>query len=424
MTLEQIVELLEESQWWTAEEMASKQQILLARIVNHHSQHTEHFKQRLLEQGLTLKDISTLDGLKKLKPITKRDIQQAAKFTSEAVPPSHLPIRKSQTSGRTGEPVTILKTEINHQFFCAMMFREHAWWNHDYSHRLASIRAVHEQYQESPNWGSPAAVKFNSGPAIGIPLNISVRQQLEYLNNFNPDALSIHAGVLAAMCSIWEREGYSLNLKHIKNVGETLSDELRIRVKRITGVDITDAYSSSEVGSISMECPGTGLQHTMSEALLVEVINEAGDHCQPGEQGRVVITDFYNTISPMIRYDIGDYAEPGPICTCGRQHPTLKKIWGRERGLFRRTNGDRFWPTAGQYAAEKVVKVNQWQIIQHSLEDIEYKLVTDEPLTNEQHDKLLEIFKRKLGFDCVRITEYREQLPTDGKYEESICLIE
>jgi hypothetical protein len=37
---------------------------------------------------------------------------------------------------------------------------------------------------------------------------------------------------------------------------------------------------------------------------------------------------------------------------------------------------------------------------------------------------LLEIFKRKLGFDCVRITEYRTQLPTDGKYEESICLIE
>ena len=423
MNIDQIVESLEQSQWWTAEEMENKQTALLARVVAHHGEHNESFKKRLDAQGLTVQDVSTLEGLRKLTPITKRDIQKTDKFASEAVPPSHLPIRKSQTSGRTGEPVTILKTEMNHRFFCALIFREHSWWNHDYSHRLASIRAVHRQYEESPNWGGPAAEKFNSGPAIGVPLDIGVRQQLEYLNKFKPDMLNVHAGVLAAMCSVWESEGYCLTLKHIKNVGETLSDELRGRVKRITGVDIMDQYSSSEVGCISIECPGTGLQHTMSETLLVEVLNKAGEQCQPGELGRVVITDFYNTINPMIRYDIGDYAEVGNACSCGRHLPTLKKIAGRERGLFRRANGDRFWPTAGQYAAAKVVKINQWQIVQHSLEDIEYKLVTDQPLTEEQHTELLEIFKKTLSFDCVRITEYREQLPTMGKYEESVCLI-
>lgn len=425
MKLEQIITLLEESQWWTREQIEARQQAALARLVAHHSQHNESFKQRLQEHRLSAQDVSTLAGLTKLKPITKRDIQQASDaFNSEAVPPSHLPIRKSQTSGRTGEPVTIMKTEMNHQFFCALMFREHQWWQHDYKHKLASIRAVHQKYEESPNWGGPVAEKFESGPAIGIPLNLTVRGQLAYLNKFDPDMLNIHAGVLAAMCSIWEAEGYTLHLKHIKNVGETLHPSLRERVKRITGVDILDVYSSSEVGLISIECPGTGLQHIMEETLLVEVLNEAGGPCQPGELGRVVITDFYNTMSPMIRYDIGDYAEVGLPCTCGRNHRTLKQIVGRERGLFRRANGDRFWPVAGQYAAEKVVKVNQWQIIQHSLEDIEYKLVTDHPLTEEQHAKLLDIFKKTLGFDCVRITEYREQLPTDGKYEESICLIE
>lgn len=423
MNIDQIVESLEQSQWWTADQIATRQQALLARVVAHHGEYNESFKQRLAAQGLTVQDVNTLEGLKKLTPLNKRDIQQTNKFTSEAVPPSHLPIRKSQTSGRTGEPVTILKTEMNHRFFCALVFREHSWWKHDYTHRLASIRAVHQQYEESLNWGGPAAEKFNSGPAIGIPLNIGVRQQLEYLNKFNPDMLNTHAGVLAAMCSVWESEGYNLTLKHIKNVGETLSDELRVRVKQITGVDIMDQYSSSEVGCISMECPGTGLQHTMSESLLVEVLNAAGEQCQPGELGRVVITDFYNTINPMIRYDIGDYAEVGTPCSCGRQHSTLKRIVGRERGLFHRANGDRFWPTAGQYAASRVVKINQWQIIQHSLEDIEYKLVTDLPLTLEQHSRLLEIFRKTLDFECVRITEYREQLPTMGKYEESICLI-
>lgn len=425
MKLEQIIASLEASQWWSSEQLESRQQAALSRIVAHHSEHNPSFKQRLAAQGLAAEDVSTLEGLARLKPIAKRDIQQAGEtFNSLAVPPSHLPVRKSQTSGRTGQPVTILKTQMNHNFFCALMFREHSWWQHDYKHKLASVRAVHRQYEESPNWGGPVAELFESGPAIGVPLNLDVRQQLAYLNKFDPDMLSIHAGVLAAMCSIWESEGYTLNLKTIKNVGETLHPSLRDRVKRITGVDIRDVYSSSEVGLISVECPDTGLQHIMEETLLVEVLNESGLQCQPGELGRVVITDFYNTINPLIRYDIGDYAEVGDACTCGRNHRTLKRIVGRERGLFRRANGDRFWPTAGQYQAEKVLKVNQWQIIQHSLEDIEYKLVTDEPLTEEQHSKLLEIFKKTLGFDCVRITQYREQLPTDGKYEESICLIE
>lgn len=423
MTLEQISELLEESQWWTLEQIESRQAQALARIVDHHSQHNESFKQRLAEQNLTAADVSTLEGLKQLTPLTKRDIQTAKDFNSSAIPPSHLPIRKSQTSGRTGQHVTIIKTEMNHRFFCAMMFREHDWLKHDYTHRLASVRANYNQYEESPNWGGPAAEMFESGPAIGIPLNIGVRQQLDYLNKFNPDMLTVHAGVLAAMCSIWEAEGYTLNLKKIKNIGETLSDELRQRVKQITGVDMYDQYSSSEVGLISIECPGTGLQHIMSETLLVEVLDEAGNQCQPGELGRVVVTDFYNTVSPLIRYDIGDYAEVGGACTCGRHLPTLKRIAGRVRGLFRKVNGDRFWPTAGQHVTPSIVKINQWQIIQHSLEDIEYKVVTDLPLTKEQHDKLLEVFKGKLGFDCIRITEYRTQLPTDGKYEESICLI-
>jgi phenylacetate-CoA ligase len=425
ITLEELIKKLEESEWHTPEQIESRQTACLARIVDHHSQYNPHFKKRLADQTLTAKDVSTLEGLKRLTPITKRDIQQAGySFNSLAVPPSHAPILKAQTSGRTGEPVTIYKTQMNQLFFGAIAAREHRWWKHDYKYRLASIRANNREYEEAPNWGGHISHLYETGPAVGIPLNIPVREQNEYLKKFNPDMLSVHAGVLNVLCSIWETEGYTLNLKHIKNVGETLQPDLRQRVKKITGLDIEDIYSSNEVNCISLECPGTGLQHTMAETLIVEVLNEAGLPCKQGEVGRVVVTDFYNTMNPLIRYDIGDYAEVGGACPCGRNMPTLKQIVGRERGLFRRANGDRYWPMAGQYSAAKIVKINQWQIIQHSLEDIEYKLVTDQPLSSEVKEQLLEIFRKTLGFDCIRITEYRTQLPTDGKYEESICLIE
>ena len=421
MDLNDAVKLLRTSQWWTHEQIEQRQRDCLKRIVLHHAQHAPYFKQRLESQGLRAEDVATLEGLKQLKPMTKRDIQQAERFHSEGIPNNHLPIRRSQTSGRTGEPVTILKTEVNNLWYCAQTAREHEWWGQDYSWRLSSIRAIHTDYEENDRWGSPLAV--NSGPTQGIPLKWNVQDQLEKLRAFQPEMLNIHAGVLQAMCAYWGQHGYDLNLKHIKNTGETLSQEVRQQVKEVTGVTVKDQYSSSEVGLISMNCEHTDQQHIQVETLLVEILNEQGQACQPGELGRVVITDYYNTVSPMIRYDIGDYARVGEPCQCGRHSPTLSEIRGRERGLFRRPNGDRFWPTAGQYAAAKIVKINQWQIIQHSLDDIEYKIVTDLPLTEDQRDQLLEIFRQTLGFDCVRITEYRTQLPTDGKYEESICLI-
>lgn len=421
MNLEDAVKLLKTSQWWTTEQIEQRQRDCLKRIVLHHAQHNLYFKQRLVSQGLNAEDVVTLEGLKKLQPMTKRDIQQATDFHSEGVPNNHLPIRRSQTSGRTGEPVTILKTEMNHLWFCAQTAREQEWWKQDYSWRLSSVRAVHNEYEESDHWGSPLAI--NSGRTQGIPLRWNVQDQLDQLRTFQPDMLNIHAGVLQAMCGHWEELGYDLSLKHIKNTGETLNTELRQRVKLLTGITVKDQYSSSEVGLISMNCEHTDQQHIQVETLLVEILNEQGQQCKPGELGRVVITDFYNTVSPMIRYDIGDYARVGKPCRCGRHSPTLSEIRGRERGLFRRPNGDRFWPTAGQYAAAEVVKINQWQIVQHSLDDIEYKIVTDHPLTEEQREQLLIIFRRTLGFNCVRLTEYRTQIPTDGKYEESICLI-
>jgi hypothetical protein len=93
--------------------------------------------------------------------------------------------------------------------------------------------------------------------------------------------------------------------------------------------------------------------------------------------------------------------------------------------LFVRADGSRFWPTAGQQRIGKVVPMKQWQMIQHSLTDIEYRMVTDQPLTEEQHSKLTEIVNNNLGFaNEVRVVRYENSLPLfNGKYEESVCLV-
>jgi phenylacetate-CoA ligase len=418
---------LGKSQYFSLDQLHNIQQAQLANIVRYYAQRSSHFITRLAAQGLTANSILTLTNLKKLKTFAKKDIQQAGdNFNTKNVPPAHYPIGQVESSGSTGQPVTINKSKLCNLFWNAHTIRDHQWYKRDYSGKLTSIRAGNRTHMKADNWGGPVHMLYGSGPGQGLPVNMDIQQQLKHLEEFQPNIIIVHAGVLSGMITEWERTGYTLTeLKHLKNIGDTLHDDTRQRFKALTGLTIEDNYSSSEVGCIAIQCPEGGQFHTMAENLIVEVINEDGTDCLPGEVGRVVITDLFNAAAPVIRYDIGDYAEVGTACTCGRHLPTLKRVLGRERGLFQRADGSRFWPTAGQYAAAEVVQVRQWQIIQHGLDDIEYKLVTDLPLTQEQHDQLLIIFRERLGFDCVRITEYRDQLPLrNGKYEESVCLIE
>lgn len=424
--IKNLVENLDRSQWFTLDQLEQIQERDLVKLVRHHVAHTPWFKQRIKEQGLAPSDLWTLQGLKQYKPFTKRDIQQAGKnFASTSIPNAYLPIGYVESSGSTGQPVSLNKTAVNNLFWSAHTFRDHIWNKRDYNTRLASIRANFNDTELRPNWGAPVAQLYKTGTGLGLPVNWTTRQQLEGLEMFQPNVLVLHGGVLASMMTIWEREGCKLTeLQHIKQIGDTVHDSLRERVEKMFRLKIEDNYSSSEVGTIAIECPESGLYHVMSENLIVEILDADGNDCKPGEIGRVVVTDLHNLASPVVRYDLGDYAEVGSECTCGRHLPTLKRIIGRERGMFKKADGSQFWPRGG-YRGIKTFEVRQFQMIQHAVDDIEYRMVTDHPLTAEQEQEAIDSIERVFDMPgTVRIVRYENEIPlTNGKYEESICLI-
>src|SRR5690606_29109428 len=118
-------------------------------------------------------------------------------------------------------------------------------------------------------------------------------------------------------------------LKSVLTQSELASRHLRERLRAIWGASLTDTYSASEVGVMALQCPHSGQYHVQSEVALVEVIDAAGRPCAPGEMGRVVVTPLHNFAQPLFRYDIGDLAEVGEACACGRGLPTLARIIGR-----------------------------------------------------------------------------------------------
>jgi phenylacetate-CoA ligase len=145
------------------------------------------------------------------------------------------------------------------------------------------------------------------------------------------------------------------------------------------------------------------------------------------EMGRVVVTDLHNFATPMIRYDIGDFAEVGPACPCGRGLPTFRRVVGRERNLLRLADGRRHWPLLGGYHFRDVAPVRQFQAIQHSFERIEMRLVCDRELTGQEEDALCAMILKALGHDfTLELRYFRERLPLgpNGKFEEFVCRVE
>ncbi len=412
----------------TPEALRALQDEQLSLLLRHHFTYTPSFAQRAKRAGLRKHSLN-LSNLSALPVLRRKDIQILGNsFFSTHIPASHLPADWLQTSGSTGQPVRIKKTQANALFWSALTLRDHQWNRRDPGNKLAAIRPQVDQLIELPDWGPPVSDRCRTGTALGIPGKTDLERQLQLLLDFQPDILVIYPSNLQGLLDLASRNNVALPfLKHLRTVGETTSEKLRAAARQLTGLELEDAYSSQEAGMIAIQCPHSGLYHIMSEALIVEIVDEAGNPCRAGQAGRVLITDLHNFASPLVRYEIGDYAEAGGECSCGRGLPTLRKILGRERNLIVKPDNTRHWPVFGFHEFSKIRSVLQYQFIQHDVHRLEMRVHTDSPLKAAEKSELREIVLRHLDAPfTLEITESASPLTANanGKFEEFISLVQ
>jgi phenylacetate-CoA ligase len=210
------------------------------------------------------------------------------------------------------------------------------------------------------------------------------------------------------------------SLREVRTMGEALSADTRALCREAWGAPVVDMYSAEEVGYIALQCPEHQHYHVQSESLLVEVLDDDGNACRPGETGRVVVTDLHNFAMPLVRYEIGDYAEVGTPCPCGRGLPVLARISGRVRNMLVTADGRRYFPHFGTRSMPGLEVLRQHQFVQKSLQLVEGRLVSSRPLTTAEEEALRRHVLSRLpaGFEvrfsyCERIA----RSPT-GKFED------
>ncbi|MBS0655195.1 MAG: phenylacetate--CoA ligase family protein, partial [Verrucomicrobia bacterium] len=396
--------------------------------VAHCIAHSPFFAHRVQQAGLSAHDLSTAEGFLRLPPLSRRMLQAAGDtFYCSVVPQNHGAVYTTQTSGSTGEPVVVRKTGLNQLNWFAANLQDHLWHKRDFSKRLCVIRPQVTAYTHQKSWGPPAHLLYKTGDSLALPITTDIGQLAQWIDEFAPDNLLIYPNMLKALTEHCLTHAISFTeLQHIRTIGETLSTENRLAASTAFTAKVEDLYSSQEVGVIAIECPLSGLYHVSVENLIVEVVRENGTACAPSETGRVVITDLHNFATPLIRYDIGDYAEVGEACPCGRGSLTLKKIGGRERNLIVMPDGKRHWPLTGFTSFREIAPIQQYQLIQQQLETIEVRLVAARALTGAEEAKLRTTIQKALGYPfqlCFTYFDTRIPVAANGKFEEFICRV-
>ena len=254
-----------------------------------------------------------------------------------------------------------------------------------------------------------------------------MEEQIAWLQEYEPEYLLVHPTNLESLLRYSRETGFRpAGLRAVLTLGEVLEDDVRAACTETWGVAPTDSYSCKEVGMIACQCPEHAHYHVQSESLLVEILDETGAPCAPGATGRVVLTDLHNFASPLIRYEIGDYAEVGETCSCGRGLPVLTRILGRTRNMLRLPDGGEMWPRLGTRRIGRIPAVRQIQIVQPKLERLVVRYVAAGELSDADRTAL-----RAAVAAAVPVPMEIELVPVEdiprsasGKFEEFLCEVE
>jgi len=308
--------------------------------------------------------------------------------------------------------------------------RDNFWQRRDFSQRFAAIRFVEGHGAAPPDglrvsdWGEATRGLVETGEAFVLGIQATIAEQADWLQRVNPGYIQGYPSAMRALANHLADNGHRLaNLREVCTFGEILEPECRAACDAAWHVPVVDVYSSQEVGYIALQCQAHAHYHVQAEHLFVEVLDEGGNPCAPGQVGRVVISTLHNFAMPLLRYDIGDFAEVGEPCDCGRGLPVLKRVLGRQRNMLVLPNGDRRWPALGQGEdPEKLPPFYQCQVVQRSLSLIEVKVVRPIPLSPAEVQIVTKYMRQTLQHPFEVTITYVDSIPRSpsGKFEDFV----
>ncbi len=385
-----------------------------------------HYRSRLapaLARGQAL----SWEDFEALPILTRAEVQELGpELECQNPPAAYRAIGESTTSGSTGRPLTNKGSRAVASLGHLLRLRFLRWNHFDPNRTTAFITTPTAPGKADPPHGTrsaPWAAPHGKGESIALNLRASTEEQLAWLALKAPTYLATYPSNLLALLKLSETRGVRLpSLRAVVLSSEPVSDVLGALCESVWGTRVVATYSASEVGLMAAQIPDETGYVVQSENVLVEVLDDDGKPCRPGEIGRVVVTTLHDLLRPLIRYEVGDFAEIGEAGTSALVgHPRLRRIVGRQRTMVRLPNGSRIWPFFELEPLVELHVVDQWQLVQTRDGSLVVRLVTKRPLSEAEQAIVRDVVQKAVPGLAVRLERVDAiERTARGKYVEFV----
>lgn len=419
---------LDETQYLSPDHMRAYQHRLLASLLRHARAETAFYPDRLA-RIFRAGDAIDWDRWQDIPILTRQEAQENFEaLSARSLPPAAGAAVEDTSSGSTGRPLRHLTNDLQYLGAACCSERFFRWHGLRPEALTARIRATKHPEAVYPGGRLRRSwrVGHDESPAMDLTVATATASQIEWLRRIEPAYLITYPSNLRELARIATDIGEALDFDLVLTAGEMISEDMRTAIRDYFGKEPLDRYGSSETGYISGTCPVSLEHHVASELVLLEIVDEDGNLLGPGEEGHIVVTPFYNLAMPLIRYDIGDRGVlSGERCRCGRTLPVIERLLGRTRNMFRFADGTACWPVLLTSEMRQFVAVRQFQAVQSTHTDIEFRYVPEHGGQMEDLAGLTAYMRERLhpSVNVTMTAVDRIERSPGGKYEDYLSLV-
>ncbi len=307
----------------------------LLKTLRHVWDNNAYYRQKMIDRGVLVEDIKSVDDLWKLPFLTKDDLREAYPYGLMSAPLSDC-VRIQSTSGTTGKRVVAFYTQEDIEL-----------WEDCCARAIVAVGGTKEDVvQVCYGYGL-----FTGGPGLNggshkvgcltLPMSSgNTERQLQFMTDLEATILCCtpsYAQYLAE--SIYEK-GIRDQIKLKAGIfgAEAWTEEMRRDIEQKLGIKAYDIYGLTELSGpgVSFECEEQTGMHVNEDHFIVETIDpETGAVLPEGERGELVFTSITKTAFPLIRYRTKDIAVlKREKCSCGRTFVKMSKPMGRSDDML------------------------------------------------------------------------------------------
>ena len=407
------LKFLEKSQWWLREKLQEYQNKKLKALIKHAYGNVPYYHYEWKKLNLKPEDIKTVEGLRKIPIITKEDIRK----NFEDFKSKDFVVRKPKpntTGGSTGEPLKFFYDWDAWSMDWACGYRGWGYAGYNVGDKLVTIGGSSLVPSERPSFRKQVKDKIierHIGLSAFDMSEENMRKYAKIIAEYKPCFLRGYPSSLYIFAKFCEEN--SINFPMIQaafTTAETLFDIYRKEIEDVFGIEVFDGYSCRDGGANACECMEHTGMHISTERSIIEFI-KGNENIASDEMGKIILTDLHNYSFPFIRYDVGDVGIPtDERCTCGRRLPMIKKMGGRTTDIIQFSDGT-MW--AGPVLTLVFAKfdIEQYQVIQEDKDRIVLKIIKGKTFSEEDAERLVQIFNYHIGKNGSVEIEYVEDIP-------------